>query len=167
MRTVAALVLLLHAAPAIGDGGTVRASEVVGGFRVTVFTNPTPLRAGPADVSVLVQDARTGAAVPGVRVTVRAELPGQPWNTANAAATPGAATNKLMQAALMELPAAGEWQFTVTVAGEPSETVRFAAAVGEPLPKWRAVWPWVAWPAAAVALFAAHRRLAAVTRKGL
>src|SRR5262249_156491 len=54
------------------DGGTVRLSQRAGGYQVTVFTEPTPLRAGPVDVSVLVQDAATGQALPGAQVTVRA-----------------------------------------------------------------------------------------------
>ncbi len=40
-----------------GDGGAVRFSGQQGDWRITVFTSPTPLRAGPVDVSVLVQDA--------------------------------------------------------------------------------------------------------------
>ena len=43
-----------------GDGGTVRLSRCEGGLRITVFTAPTPFRAGPVDISVLVQDAVTG-----------------------------------------------------------------------------------------------------------
>ena len=43
-----------------GDGGTVRLSRCEGGYRITVFTAPTPFRAGPVDISVLVQDAATG-----------------------------------------------------------------------------------------------------------
>ena len=45
-----------------------RLSERAGGYRVTVFTDPTPLRAGPVDVSVFVQDADTGEPAAGVRV---------------------------------------------------------------------------------------------------
>src|SRR6516225_10741923 len=53
------------------DGGTVRLREQAGAYQVTVFTAPTPFRAGPVDVSVLVLDAGTGEYVPEARVTVR------------------------------------------------------------------------------------------------
>src|SRR5262245_47054970 len=39
------------------DGGTVRLSERQGSYQITVLTSPTPLRAGPIDVSVLLQKA--------------------------------------------------------------------------------------------------------------
>jgi hypothetical protein len=28
---------------------------------------------------------------------------------------------------------------------------------GQPLPKWRALWPWFSWPALAVVLFCTHQ----------
>ena len=72
------LATFLLAAPARGDGGTVRISERAGPYRVTVFTSPSPLRAGPVDVSVLVQDGETGELATDVRVTVRAAPTTQP-----------------------------------------------------------------------------------------
>ena len=48
----------LHGAAA--DGGSMRSVRKKGGYQITVFTAPTPFRAGPVDISVLVQDASTG-----------------------------------------------------------------------------------------------------------
>ena len=45
------------------DGGAVCLHETSGPFLVTVFVSPYPLRVGPADISVLVQDQRTGEVV--------------------------------------------------------------------------------------------------------
>ena len=42
-----------------------------GDFQITVFTAPTPFRAGPVDISVFVQDPLTGELIPEARVTVR------------------------------------------------------------------------------------------------
>jgi len=53
------------------DGGTIRMSEKKGGFLITVFTAPAPFRAGPVDISVLVQDASTEEPVPQAQVSVR------------------------------------------------------------------------------------------------
>jgi hypothetical protein len=54
------LLLAAGTSAARADGGALRASRQCGDYRVSVFTSPTPLRAGPVDVSVLVQDAATG-----------------------------------------------------------------------------------------------------------
>src|SRR5260370_24925363 len=55
------------------DGGTVRLSEQKGSYRITVFTAPTLVRAGPVDISVLVQDADTGQPASGVQVSIEVE----------------------------------------------------------------------------------------------
>src|SRR6516162_2912160 len=80
------------------DGGAVRLRERAGGYQVTVFTAPTPFRAGPVDVSVLVLDAATGEYVPGARVTVRLTARGT-GDVLECPATAAAATNKLLRAA--------------------------------------------------------------------
>ena len=64
------------------DGGAVRLRQKTGGYQIAVFTSPTPLRAGPVDLSVLIQDAATGEWVPEAQVTVCLKAPGPdpPWN---------------------------------------------------------------------------------------
>ncbi|HEV3163089.1 MAG TPA: hypothetical protein VGZ22_03530, partial [Isosphaeraceae bacterium] len=49
---------------ALADGGTLRVSERQGAYEVTVFTAPAFLRAGPVEISVLVQDSATGETAP-------------------------------------------------------------------------------------------------------
>ena len=146
-----------------GDGGTVRLRERKGPYEITVFTSPTPFRAGPVDISVLVQDAASGEPLPTARVTVTLTARRRQYGL-HQAATSSAATNKLLRSALFELPWAGWWEVEVTVAagveeGGGEETVRFAVEAAEPLPHWVALWPWLAWPALAVAVFGVHRRL--------
>ena len=143
-------------APAWADGGTIRISERKDGFLITVFTAPAPFRAGPVDISVLVQDALTGEPVPETRVTVRMTKPGQ--LALEYPATREAATNKLLGAAQFELPEPGRWQLEVQV-----ESAHGLAVVGgeleaaAPLPRWRELWPWIGWPALAIALFGIHQ----------
>ncbi|WP_439626310.1 hypothetical protein [Gemmata sp.] len=152
--------LLLSAAGARADGGTVRVSEPRGRWQVTVFTSPTPLRAGPIDVSVLVQDARTTRPDPSVRVTVTATSRTTPPVVVTEPATAEAATNKLLVAAVFDLPEGGWWDFRVEVSGVgETHAVTFEAEAAEPLPEWLALAAWVAWPAAAVLVFAAHQLL--------
>lgn len=153
--------LILHPSSlARADGGVPRLSEKAGGYRVSVFTSPTPVRAGPVDVSVLVQDADAGELVPDVRVVVRAAPRGQPATVVSYPATAEAATNKLYRAAVVELPEPGWWHMEVTVEGvRGSAQVRFAVEAANRPPRWPALTLWVGWPALAVALFSVHQVL--------
>src|SRR5262245_33672681 len=142
------------------DGGVPRLSENAGGYRVSVFTSPIPFRAGPVDVSVLVQDADSGQLVPEVRVTVQAALRDRPESVVSHLATDDMATNKLYRAAVFELPEPGWWDMEVTVqGGRGSAHVRFAVEAAGRLRRWWSLAPWVGWPALAVALFSVHQVL--------
>jgi hypothetical protein len=142
------------------DGGAVRLSEQQGNYRITVFTTPTPLRAGPVDVSVFVQDASTGESSTEVRVTIRAVRRGSPGVTVQHPATTEAATNKLYHAATFDLPEPGWYALEVSVAGARGEArTHLELEAAEPLPPWRALWPWVAWPLLAILLFSIHQHL--------
>jgi hypothetical protein len=141
------------------DGGAVQLSEQTGAYRFTVFTSPTPFRAGPVDVSVLVQDVATGECVTEARVTVRLTAHGA-GEVLEYLATAEAATNQLFRAAEFRLPEPGWWDVEVAVEGPHGPAVvRFAVEADEPPPPWLKLWPWFAWPAVAVALFGLHQIL--------
>jgi hypothetical protein len=152
---------LLHSSASLhADGGTVRLSERRGGYRITVFTAPTPLRAGPVDVSVFVQDAATGEPIPEARITVRAIPRAHPGEAVCVAATAEAATNKLFQAALFELPEPGWWDVEIVIEGSRAPIrVRFEMEAAEALTRGWEWWPWIGWPALAIVLFGVHQRL--------
>jgi hypothetical protein len=163
-------ILIVHPSGLRADGGAMRLSERVGGYRVTVFTDPTPLRAGPVDFSVFVQDADTGEPAAGVRIMVQAAPRGRPGEAIGHAATAEAATNKLFQSAIFELSEAGWWDIEATVDGEQGQArLRFDVEAADHPPSWQAMAPWVGWPALAVLLFAVHqslvRRKARVVKK--
>jgi hypothetical protein len=142
------------------DGGTLRVREKAGGYQVAVFTSPTPLRAGPVDVSVLVQDATTGEHVAEARATVRLTLRAAPALEMEHPATAEAATNKLFLAAQVELPQPGCWDVAVRVEGPRGPAViRCELDAAEPLPRWVEMWPWIAWPGVVVLLFGVHELL--------
>ncbi len=142
------------------DGGTLRLSKRRGDYRISVFTAPTPFRAGPVDVSVLVQDARTGDPLPQAEVTVRATPRGRSDTLVVQSATHDAATNKLFHAALLELPEAGWWKIDIAVAGQHGEAaVQFEVEAAAAAPAWLDLWPWLAWPALAIVVFCIHRIL--------
>jgi hypothetical protein len=158
IAAVASLVLA-SAHPLWADGGTLRLSERAGGYQVSVFTSPQPFRAGPVDVSVLVQDPETGEYVPDARVSVR--LTQRLTKVAvETPATTEAATNKLYRAAPFELSTSGWWDVQVHIEGpHGAATVDFAVEADAPLPRWVDLLPWIAWPFVAIALFILHQTL--------
>jgi hypothetical protein len=164
-----ALILLLTLVPgaAHGDGGAVRLSQQAGPYRVTVFTAPTPLRTGPADVSVFVQDGAGGEALPDVTVRIILTPSGRWGQTQEARATREAATNKLFQAATFDLPVPGRWQLVAAVEG-PRGEARCACEVEveAPPPRWVELWPWFAWPVVPVVLYVLHQVLGRKGRQG-
>lgn len=157
------------------DGGALRLSETRGDLRVSVFTSPTPLRAGRIDVSVLVQVATTSRTIQDAEVFVSAAPLGRRADAIRRRATAEQAANKLFQAAEFDLPEAGRWEFSIEVAsieaasieaasiegGGPSTAtpLTFEAQVAEPLPQWLALAPWIGWPWLVIAVFAAQRCL--------
>lgn len=149
---------------ACADGGQVRVMERHGDYQLTVFTSPNPLRAGPVDVSVLVQDANTGQTITDATITIELAPRDKSLPPIRAAATTEAATNKLLRAALVELPAPGRWDVRVectTARDQAPIDVSFAMDCLRPLPRWLSVWPWFTWPIVAVMFFAIHRMLVA------
>jgi len=153
--------ILLAAAAAFGDGGLVRVSERSGPFVVTVFTAPTPLRVGGADVSVLVQTADDRSAVLDAEVEIVARASGVELR---APATRGAATNKLLYAAIITFPTPGAWALAAHVRRGESVAVSCEVSVEPPQAAVIAYWPYFAAPALIVAVFALHQWLAARTR---
>lgn len=152
------LLLPMLCAPAIADGGEVRLSGIKSGYRITVFSAPTPFRAGTVDISVLVQDASTGDPMTQVLVTVRMTKSGRV--ALEYPATSQTATNKLLHAAQFELPEPGRWEIQVQVEGLNEPTVIGGEVeAAEPLPRWHEMWPWISWPAMAIALFGIHQVL--------
>jgi hypothetical protein len=93
------ILLLLHSSLARADGGDMRLCERSGNYQLAVFTAPAPFRAGPVDVSVLVQDAATGECMPQARVMLRMTAH-ESGRVLEYPATSGTASNKLFHAAL-------------------------------------------------------------------
>src|SRR5581483_6228372 len=124
------------------DGGTVRLSRRHGEYQVTVFTAPTPVRAGPLDVSVLVQDVHTGRPVPEARITVQVAPRGRPGEALVQPATRDVATNKLLRAAVFDLSEPGWWRIEVTMDGDlGAGRIGFELEAAEAAPRWQASGP--------------------------
>jgi hypothetical protein len=139
---------------ALGDGGAVRTIERVGGMQVSVFTSPAVLVPGEADVSVLVQDAKTMAAISNVDIEVTLTPRGRPYAVQRVRATAETATNKLFQASHVTLEA-GSYDLVVDVrVGEQKVEVGCKVEVGAPPTKAAAFWPWFSWPLVPILVFA-------------
>ena len=146
---------LVHA-----DGGSIRVSDRRGNRLITVFTSPTPVRTGPVDISVLIQDAGTGKALTDVPVVIRAHPLDDERYVASALATTEAATNKILQAASLEFSRPGLWRVEVSVRGLDQDIpIGWEMEVAEALPGWLTMGPWITWPLAVIGLFAVHEWL--------
>lgn len=162
---VTGLILALFAGEASvsrarADGGTLRAWDRRGLCEIAVFTAPTPMVAGPVDISVLVLDSTSGQPVENAEVIVTATPTGRTGDALRHAATTTAATNKLMYAALFDLPETGSWDMEVSIdAQDQNATIHFTMEAGKPWPPWTALLPWICWPAVVVVLYGIHQWL--------
>jgi hypothetical protein len=131
--TVGIVVALLWARPATANGGTIQVSmERAGPYEVTVLTDPTPIRVGTIDVSVMVERA-DGDLVQDAQVLVRATPAVGPNGGGSYEATHDRATNKLFYAADVKIPQAGPWQIDVTInSALGAGSVSFDIQVSEP-----------------------------------
>lgn len=152
----------LWCATALADGGRLVLAERHDDYQISVFTSPEPLRAGSADISVLLQRRETGAPIEDAQVFVKLTPRENRSPAIVAPATKDAATNKLLYAALVEIPEPGWWNVEIsgTAIKQPVQ-VTFVFEAGERLPCWLTVWPWFCWPIGVVLLFGVHRLLVA------
>jgi hypothetical protein len=143
---------------AMGDGGTLRFSGRRADRLITVFTAPAPLRSGPVDISILLQDADSGTPLSDVPIMVRAHPTHSLGEKINVPATTEAATNKLMRAARLDFTEPGTWHVQVDVQDRAQEVqIEFDVEVAEALPQWLEMWPWICLPIPVIALFGIHQ----------
>jgi hypothetical protein len=145
----------------LADGGALVLRNQSGPLIISVFSSPTPLTAGPADLSVLVQDASNHMAILDALVMLRLH-PAGGGNEINVIATHAQATNKLLYAYRVIFPSdsSGDWRLTVrvettTASAETEGTLRAAP----PTPAVVAYWPYFALVPLMIALFALNQWL--------
>jgi hypothetical protein len=161
LPAVVMVLALISAQQARADGGFLRLSERSGPYQVTVFTSPTPLRAGPVDFSVLVQNADTSAVLSDARVVFRTTPPGGAESAVDHLATTRAATNKLLKAAQFDLPSPATWRVDVLMDGPLGRArLEFPVEVSAAMPRWLDMAPWIALPVVPIVLFGLHEALA-------
>ncbi|MFZ0594532.1 MAG: hypothetical protein WAM39_29015 [Bryobacteraceae bacterium] len=155
-----ALLVLLGCAlpiPVHADGGAVQFRQRSGPFIITLFSSPVPLRTGESDLSVLVESAVGNQPV--LDASVKIEL-SQPGFRLRMDATHVQASNKLLYAALPEIPKPGNWTTIVSVTqGDSKIEVRGTVNVISGPPALVSYWPYFAIVPCMVGLFVLNQIL--------
>ena len=157
-----AAALVACAAAMSADGGRLRVHQDAGAFRVAIFSRPEPLVAGPADVSVLGQDRKTGEIVLDAEVTLVVSGP-----DGVSVSTPAGrhARNRLFYGARLELmPGTSTVEAQIRRGGESASMPTRIDVPGGSAGGAFSPWPFLVLPPLAVGLFALNRRL---RRRGL
>jgi hypothetical protein len=168
---VIGFVLLTAMHWARADGGAVLAQQISGPYRITLFGSPAPLRAGPADLSVLIQDVQTGEAVlnpeVGIQVQATSNDGGEAWLppccsmktgvSTTVTATHEAAQNKLLYAANTVIPSSGPHKILVRLDG--ADALSAPVEIAPPLSPVTNYWTYLAFPPLAIVGFALNQHL--------
>jgi len=167
MKIAAFLVWCLSATALLADGGVLIGQETSGDMTVSVFAAPTPLRAGPVDVSVLLQREGVPLTDGTMKVHIRKdttdETPSGPgWVPPCCRMTfppempmpIGHSANRLLYGNWISLPESGRWllDFAWEVDGQAHE-IQVELEVAPPMPPALAYWPYLFFPVGASAVF--------------
>ena len=147
-------VICAAAGEVLADGGRVIFTDQTGGYRITVFAEPVPLRPGPLDLSVFAQHRENLQPAGNVHVDFTLQPPDRSLPPHSAAASRQLATNRLFQAAKFELSTAGRWEVEMVVT-DPSGSWRhtFPLTVAAPRGTLWDVAPWILLPFFPIVLF--------------
>lgn len=162
-------ILLASVLPSLvwADGGAVMATRNVEGMRVMIFASPTPLRAGPADISVFLEEA--GQPVLDAEIALRwtSSGAGEKWlppccsmETDGAPASRNHSQNKLLYSAMLPIKSSGEGKLDLhIVRADQTLDLTFDAVAQPARPPVLAYLPWLAMTPIAVGLFALHQHI--------
>jgi hypothetical protein len=153
--------LALTAVLVNADGGTVLFHKAAGDFDITVFSKSEAVRAGGNDLSVLVQ-APDHSTVMDATVLLHLKLTQSSGDILRltSIATHARATNKMLYAAAVNIPATGTWLLDADVTSHG----RHGVAAGQiqvlaPQPPVVNYWPYVAMVPALGVAFLINRKL--------
>jgi hypothetical protein len=158
--------LILAEARLAADGGTVQLRKEAGALLITVFTSPSPLSAGPADVSLLLQKRNRLDPVLDADVSMRLRTDGSDTEI-QARPTRQQAQNKLLYAAPVTLSESGKWDLAVTILRHGERTDITGTIDVAPAPEMAlSYWSYIAFPPLMIALFVVRERLIRRKAKG-
>jgi len=143
---------VLHA-----DGGRVLAEKHAGAYRVVLFGNPSPLRAGLVDLSLFLEQAEKRGPVLDAVVSFRLNKLSRPtpelaWKGAGCVtpgqavpASQGHAGNGLLYSAVLRIPEPGLWEVGVSISRDgKTDLVSFELPFDRAIPPMLTWWPVVA-----------------------
>jgi hypothetical protein len=159
-RLAAALALGIWATAAYGDGGTMLLHQDAGPFTITLFAAPQPLQVGAADLSVMVQDRKSGEVLldPVIDLTATPEAAGGAPETVRLAR--GQSSNRLLQAAAVHFSKSGKWRLGLVVhRGDDAAHLSTECTVEPDRSRARLVWFYVLLPVGIIVLFVVHQAL--------
>lgn len=137
------------------DEGLVRFSGEVGSYQITVLTSPTPFRAGPVEIGVLVQEAKSNRSA-AAEVTVEISSRDDPDSLLRGKAE----RDRLIPSVSFDLPKGGWWRIRVLVTGRLGDAEKtFELEADDPLPPWRELSLWILLPVIPIALYVVHQWL--------
>jgi hypothetical protein len=160
-----ALLLGMWATAAWADGGTMLLHQEAGPFTLTLFAAPQPLQAGMADLSVMVQDRRSGEVLLDPLIDLTVALDGAQETVRMAR---GQATNRLLQAGTVHFSRAGRWRLTLVVQrGNEVAKVSTECIVEPNGSRTLLVWFYVLLAVGVVVLFVIHQSLKLSQNRGV
>jgi hypothetical protein len=163
-RVAVVVALGMWATAARGDGGTMLLHQDAGPFTITLFAAPQPLQAGPADLSVMVQDRSSGEvlldSMIDVSIAPEVAVASQQTGQQTVRLATGQASNRLLQAGTVHFSKAGRWRLTLVV-HRHNDTARLETEciVQADTARSRLVWFYVLMPLGVILVFIFHQRL--------
>lgn len=149
---------LIRAVPAYADGGTVQFQRKTGTYVITVFSSSSPVRVGPEDMSVMIQNRDDPHPLLDGKVSISVNHRGDPGVPTKA--TREQAQNKLVYAAIVHFPEAGHWEVKVDVQkGTEAFSVTGSVEVEPSRARLLSYWHWLAFPPIAILLFICNQIL--------
>ncbi len=150
------LLMLIFLSPfdriARADGGVVMCQRTSAAFTITLFSTETPLRPGPADLSVLLEQPDGRSPILDAQVFI--ELKHEAGMIIRAEATRSQARNKLLYCSLINLPAAGHWKIRLHISrGNTRAEMLSDLVVAAPQPVFLSHWELIAVPPITIILF--------------
>jgi hypothetical protein len=156
------LVVFISLSPLVqiaqADGGVVIFQRASPPFTITLFSTEMPLRPGPADLSVLLEQPDGHSPILDAQVFM--ELQHEAGMFIRAEATRSQARNKLLYCSLINLPVAGQWKMKMHIRrGADNAEVLSDLFVAAPQPVLVSYWKLMALPPIVIILFIINQRL--------
>ncbi|MEX1120120.1 MAG: hypothetical protein WEB60_15140 [Terrimicrobiaceae bacterium] len=156
-------------ASCLGDGGVLIGKEDWGTLKASVFGSPAPLRAGPADISLLLQADGKPALTANVSFRWTSLSEGKEWlppccsMTSDQEVLPavlGHSGNRLLYSAMLPIKSSGDGRLDIQVEydGQTHHASFELSAAPPPAPTTR-YWPWLAMTPLAILGFVIHQKI--------